>query len=98
MNTQNLVLSSIIGINPTGIMTYDGSLKLNGNNNIVNSSNTVNKKSITRIQNNQILCDDIEKFENFNKSSNNSLNNIIYILLIIIIILFIFYILNKKKS
>lgn len=98
MNTQNLVLSSIIGINPTGIMTYDGSLKLNGNNNIVNSSNTVNKKSITRIQNNQILCDDIEKFENLNKSSNNSLNNIIYILLIIIIILFIFYILNKKKS
>jgi hypothetical protein len=96
MNTQNLVLSSIIGINPTGIMTYDGSLKLNGNNNIVNSSNTVNKKSIERIQNNQILCDDIEKFENFSKSSNNSLNNIIYILLIMIIILFIFYILYFK--
>ena len=92
MNTQNLVLSNIIGINPTGIMTYDGFIKMNGNNNIVNSSNTVNKKSITRIQNNQILCNDIEKFENFTISSNNSLNNIIYILLIIIIIYILYFI------
>jgi len=95
MNTQNLVLSTIIGLNPTGTMSYDGTTQMNGNNNIVNTSINASKKNISKIQNNEVVCDNIENFENYNKESHNKYLIILFFIIIFIIIFLFFY---KKKS
>lgn len=98
MNTKNIVLSNIIGVNPKGTLTYEDTLTMNGNNDIVNTSSSVNKKNIKKIQNNEIICDGIENFQNYNQYNNIKIKNIILIFFFILIILFIYIIFIKKKS
>ena len=64
-NTKNIILSNIIGINPTGTLDYEGTYKLNGNNNIVINSQNASKESLEKAQKNEINCNSIENFENY---------------------------------
>lgn len=66
--TKELVLSSIIGINPTGILQFDGTYKMNGNNNIIQSTTSASKTNLTKIHKNEIICS-TENFENYNQEN-----------------------------
>jgi hypothetical protein len=96
MNKENIVLSNIIGLNPTGTMSYNGTIKMNGNNNILNTPGTVNKKNINKIQNNELLCNNIENFENDENNIQNKLvknkKKYLFIIIFIYLIIFIFLI------
>jgi hypothetical protein len=93
--SKELVLSNIIGINPTGILQFDGTYSLSGNNNIVQTSKTASKDNLDKTQKNKIVCSHIENFEN--NQINNYLDKkisinklfILFIIFILIIILFL---------
>ena len=44
------VLNNIIGINPTGILDYQGTYKLMGANDLVRSSAEISKENLNKIQ------------------------------------------------
>ena len=95
--TKEIVLSNIIGINPTGTIQFDGTYMLQGNNNIIYTSKTASKENLDKVQKNKIVCSHIEKFEN-NKSNTEikiSINKIL--VLFIILILFILFFYGYKK-
>lgn len=87
---KELVLSNIIGLNPTGTIDFNGTYKLNGANDIVQNTNNISKKNLEKAQTNQIICDNIEHFEN---SQNIKYNKYVIGLLVlcILIIVIIWY-------
>ena len=95
-NSKNIILSNIIGINPTGTLDYEGTYKLNGNNNIVQNSQSASKESLEKAQNNEINCNNIENFENYIESKNIIIyklenKSICVVFFFIILIFFIIY-------
>jgi hypothetical protein len=101
MSYKEIILSNIIGLNPTGTLDFNGTYTMNGNNNIVKSSLDTSKKNLDRSQKNKIICNQVEKFENYNtkydlnyntKYDLNYIKNIILIILIIIIFFILFFI------
>jgi hypothetical protein len=84
---QNSLLNNIISINPTGILDFDGTYKMNGANSIVRDPQNDSKNNLIKTQNNQIICSSVEKFENYRNYINNK--NITIILLILIFFIFI---------
>lgn len=100
---KEIIQSNIAGLNPTGTIDYNGTFQLNGNNNIVLNSSQTSKNNLNKVKNNEVVCSNIEKFENYdinyNINYNINKNSICLILLIsVILILFLYYILYKKKS
>lgn len=93
MSTKELVLSNIIGINPTGILDFDGTYKLNGTNDIVQNTNTASKESLEKAQTNKIIC--VENFENVKSIEYNSTQILLLLILVFIIVFIIFYIYFK---
>ena len=94
MSYKEIILSNIIGLNPTGILDFNGTYTMKGNDNIVENPSDTAKKNLLKSQNNEIICNQVEKFENynnFNKYDFNYIKNIIFILIILIIILFILF-------
>jgi hypothetical protein len=104
MNDSKInVLNNIIGINPTGTIDYQGTYILQGSNNIVRTTDDLSSDNLYKTQNNEIICNNIEKFENridnklenpFNNKFKNHVNEkiiLLFILLIFLIIL-LFYI------
>jgi len=99
MNYKEIIQSNIAGLNPTGTIDYNGTMTLNGPNNIVVNSYNSSKNNLNKVHNNEVICTSIENFENFNK--NNKLNNFyfIFIIFIILIVFYFFYkFLLKKKE
>ena len=95
-NKKNIILSNIIGINPTGTLDYEGTYKLNGNNNIVQNSQNASKESLEKAEKNEINCNNIENFENyieFKNTINYKLKDkyICVVFFLIILIFFIIY-------
>jgi len=95
-NSKNIILSNIIGINPTGTLDYEGTYKLNGNNNIVQNSQNASKESLEKAQNNEINCNNIENFENYIEFKNIIIyklenKSICVLFFLIILIFFIIY-------
>lgn len=94
-NSKEIIQSNIAGLNPTGIINFTGTYKMNGNNNIVLNSQDMSKNNLKKVQNNQVVCNSIENFEN----NINYNKNYIYLTIIILILgIILYYILYKKKS
>ena len=96
MNSKEIILSNIIGLNPTGTLDFNGTYSMNGNDNIVRNLSSASKENLVKAQKNKIVCKQIEKFENFNNENNNNLYNIkniknIILIILIIILLFIIF-------
>jgi len=91
---KELILSNIIGINPTGTLTYEGTYSMNGNNNIIMTPSEASKVSLEKSQNNEINCANIEHFDNNTKEYNfkNNYKNIVFLLTILFFIILIFII------
>lgn len=88
-----MILSNIIGLNPTGTMNFEGTYKLNGINNVVKDSNNASKENLKKTSNNEIVCNSVEHFENTNNKNYklNKLNLFLIFILLFLIILFIKY-------
>lgn len=94
-NSKEIIQSNIAGLNPTGIINFTGTYKMNGNNNVVLNSQDMSKNNLKKVQNNQVVCNSIENFEN----NINYNKNYIYLTIIILILgIILYYILYKKKS
>lgn len=96
--TKELVLSNIIGSNPTGIISLnDGNPVVNKNVNIVQNTAIASKESLIKAQNNEIICNNIEKFETKQKSLKENIISLFLIFLILIIFLFLFVLKKNIK-
>lgn len=98
MNYKEIIQSNIAGLNPTGTIDYNGTMTLNGPNNIVVNSYNSSKNNLNKVHNNEVICTSIENFENCNE--NNKFNfYFIFIIFIILIVFYFFYkFLLKKKE
>ena len=84
MNNKEIILNNIIGLNPTGIIDFDGTFKMKGSNNIVMHSNKAIKENLKKSQTNAIICNNQENFENINSNKkSNYKKNIIFFLILI---------------
>jgi hypothetical protein len=94
--TKELVLSNIIGSNPTGIISLnDNNPIVNKNINIIQNTSIASKESLVKAQNNEIICNNIEKFDN--QKFKENIISIFLILLILIIFLFLFVLKKNIK-
>ena len=97
------VISNIIGLNPTGTLSFNGIFAMNGSNNNVNTKQNIARANLKKTEANEFINDSnvIENFESYQigKYKNNNLfdnNDYIYIILIIILFLLFIIICNKK--
>ena len=99
------VISNIIGLNPTGTLSFNGTFAMNGSNNNVNTQQNIARANLKKTEANEFINNSnvIENFESYHirkyKCKNNNLfdnNDYIYIILIIILFLLFIIICNKK--
>jgi len=98
------VISNIIGLNPTGTLSFNGTFAMNGSNNNVNTQENISRANLKKTEANEFINNSnvIENFESYHKKykyKNNNLfdnNDYIYIILIIILFLLFIIICNKK--
>jgi hypothetical protein len=95
---KEVIKSNIAGLNPTGTLDFNGTFNLNGPNNIIQNSTTGSKSVLSNINNNKVVCSNIENFDNLflyenNKNKKNKMN-ILLILFFLFLISFIFYFLR----
>ena len=88
-DSKNKIINNIISLNPTGILQYDGTYKMNGANSIITDTGNNSKSNLEKAEKNEILCHSIEKFENFNTSLKKQ--NVFFIFILIISFIFIIY-------
>jgi hypothetical protein len=86
--SKKSVLNNIISINPTGTLDFEGTYKMNGPNSIIRDPINDSKNNLIKTQNNQIICNSIEKFENYN-SKNNKMIVIFLLFLFLLILIFL---------
>ena len=96
---KEMVDSYVIGVNPTGILSFDGTFKMQGQNNIIMSSSDIAKDNLKKTQNNEFVCNSNtelkETFSNrviYRDSGKNRINICLLIYLIILSILLILFI------
>jgi hypothetical protein len=65
-NSNDIVLSNIISLNPTGTLDFQGTFALNGSNSIVQNPADASKNNLDKTTNNEIICGTIENFTNQN--------------------------------
>ena len=85
---EDEVMSNIIGLNPTGTIDFNGTYKMNGVNNIVRNSKDSSKDNLEKISKNEISCDLIENFNNYEKKQDFTF------LFLFVVFILIFFILN----
>ena len=93
------IISNIISLNPTGTITLDnnGIMKMNGQNNIIQTPSSQSKDNLQKISNNKFICNKeniVEKFDNIN-SSTSTYTYFLYSVLIIFIFIISFFIFKK---
>ncbi len=103
MSKKEIIQSNIAGLNPTGLLDYNGTLNMVGSNTIVLNSEELSKKNLDKVNNNQVVCNNIENFTNIynmnmtnnitDNINNNINNNYNYFLLILLILTFMFLLL-----
>lgn len=92
MNSKEIVLNNIIGLNPTGTLEFTNTYNMVGNNSIVKDSSTASQDNLKKASQNEVVCRSIEHFENYNKNNKNKeLILIILFLIIVLIIVLILY-------
>ena len=91
-------ISNIISLNPTGTITLDnnGTMKMNGQNNIIQTPSSQAKENLEKINNNKFICnkgnnDIIEKFDNINSSKSIYTYFLYFVLIIFIFISFFIF-------
>jgi hypothetical protein len=94
------IKSNIAGLNPTGTLDFNGTFNLNGPNNTIQNSTIASKSILNNINNNKVVCSNIENFENLflyenNKNKDNK-KNILLLLFFIFFASFIFYFLRNN--
>lgn len=90
MSFKEIIQSNVAGLNPTGVLDFTGTFMLNGSNNVVSTSGSASKNVLNKINNNQVVCSNIEKFENKNfETFRNKNYNLLFILFFIILLSFI---------
>jgi hypothetical protein len=94
---KEMVDSYVIGVNPTGILSFDGTFKMQGQNNIIMSSSNISKDNLKKTQNNEFVChtERKETFSNrvmYRDSNKNRINVYLLLYLIILSILLILFI------
>ena len=99
------VISNIIGLNPTGTLSFNGTFAMNGSNNNVNTQQNISRNNLKKTEANEFINNSnvIENFEsyhtkNYTCNSNFFFCNNEYIYVFLIIILFLLFIIfcNKK--
>lgn len=99
------VISNIIGLNPTGTLSFNGTFTMNGSNNIINTQENISKENLKKTETNEFInkSNVIENFEsNYIKPNTHKYNiffynkDYIYICLIIFLFLLFIIICNKK--
>ena len=98
------VISNIIGLNPTGTLSFNGTFAMNGSNNNVNTQQNIARANLKKTEANEFINNSnvIENFESYhiqkNKYYNTFFDNNEYIYILLIIILFFLFIIicNKK--
>jgi hypothetical protein len=94
--SKELVISNLISLNPTGVLNLkDNVLQPTGTNNIIQNSSIASKENLKKAQENEIICNNIEKFENYQTFEQNNKNKILIIILIFIFIFILIFISNK---
>lgn len=63
------VIGNIIGMNPTGLISFEGTFSMVGSNQSVNSPSNLSKEKMKQTENNEYICDDNnqnkETFQNY---------------------------------
>lgn len=103
-NHQKEVISNIIGLNPTGTLSFNGTFAMNGSNNNINTQQNIAKANLKKTEANEFINNSnvIENFESYHKKYKYKINiffynnDNIYIILIIILFLLFIIICNKK--
>jgi hypothetical protein len=99
------VISNIIGLNPTGTLSFNGTFTMNGSNSIINTQENISKDNLKKTETNEFIhkSNVIENFESYHIKSTIHKYNIflcnkdyIYIILIIFLFLLFIIICNKK--
>ena len=98
---NEVVISNIIGLNPTGQLDFEGTFEMNGANDIVRNTTDASKEILIKTQKNEIICSSLENFQNYSEESINekNLNNLnnFFILCIFLFLIIIFIYIFKKK-
>ena len=94
------VIGNIIGMNPTGLVSFEGTFSMVGSNQSVNSPANLSKEKMKQTDNNEYICDDNnqnkETFQNYQNQVSNQPSIMInfhcyHWILFYIIILLLFY-------
>jgi hypothetical protein len=88
MNSKEIVLNNIIGLNPTGTLELADTYNMVGNNSIVKDASTASHDNLKKASQNQVVCGSIENFENYNKNNKNKELILIILFLVILLILY----------
>jgi hypothetical protein len=88
MNSEEIVLNNIIGLNSTGTLDFADTFNMVGPNSIVKDANSSSQDNLIKTSQNQIVCGSIENFENYNKNNKNKELILIILFLIILLILY----------
>jgi ATP-dependent Zn protease len=63
------VIGNIIGMNPTGLISFEGTFSMTGPNQSVNSPANLSKEKMKKTENNEFICDNNnqnkETFQNY---------------------------------
>ena len=89
MNSKEIVLNNIIGLNPTGTLDLEDTYHMVGDNSIVKDSTTASQDNLKETSQNKIVCGSIENFENYN--TNNKNKELILIILFLVILLILYF-------
>jgi hypothetical protein len=91
MNSKEIVLNNIIGLNPTGTLDFNNTYTMVGDNSIVKDANSASKDNLKESSQNKIVCGSIENFENYNNNNNNNKNKEFILIILFLVILLILY-------
>jgi hypothetical protein len=100
---NEVVISDVIGLNPTGQLDFEGTFEMNGANDIVRNTTDASKETLIKTQKNEIICSSLENFQNKNYSEEsineknlNNLNNFFILCIFLFLIIIFIYIFKKK--
>lgn len=100
-NDSQINHKNLIALNPTGVLNINnnGTFTQKGNNNTVGISNDISKENLKKISKNEIVCNNIEKFESNpnNQTIYNSRNILLFLLLIVAVSLIYIYLIKRNN-
>lgn len=93
-------IGNIIGMNPTGIISFEGTFSMSGSNQNINTPANLSKEKMKQTENNEYICDDNnQNKETFQNYQSHPINKRLFFnnyqcynwIFLYIILLFFFY-------